>query len=200
MTIVRTYHNWGSFGDSSTNNIPWLLTSFCRVFHFLFLFQVVTASHSPFVPFIIICCGTFLILFLLPLVCIQKIFYKGPRILAVIIWIVLTATVMVYMSVLPHRTVDDDLGAVFYIIIVLYTMLPLSVLWSLLLGLLSSLLQLLIAGLFTSENKENLVFQVSQCTIFTLNQYLQISLDFSSTGWRPQGLLSWQFIHSAYVH
>ena len=118
-------------------------------------------SHSPFVPFIILCCGTALILLLLPLVCVQKIFYKGPLILSAIIWLVLTATVNVYVSVLPNRTVDDDLAVVFYIIIVLYTMLPLSLLWSLLFGILSTLLQLLIAGLFTSNNTENLVFQVS---------------------------------------
>ena len=118
-------------------------------------------SHSPFVPFIILCCGTALILLLLPLVCVQKIFYKGPLIFSAIIWLVLTATVNVYVSVLPNRTVDDDLAVVFYIIIVLYTMLPLSLLWSLLFGILSTLLQLLIAGLFTSNNTENLVFQVS---------------------------------------
>ena len=73
----------------------------------------------------------------------------------------MTIIVNVYMSVLPNRTLDDDLPAVFYVIIVLYTMLPLSVLWSLLFGLLSTVLQLLIAGLFTSSHTENLVFQVS---------------------------------------
>ena len=135
----------------------------------LFYFQVVdSASNMAFAPFIILCCGTFLVSLLLPLVCITKIFFKGPCLLSALIWLVMTLIVNIYMSVLPNRTVDNDLPVVFYIIIVLYTMLPLSVLWSLFFGFLSTLLQMLIAGIFTSENKENLVFQVRSNTIFVL--------------------------------
>ena len=105
---------------------------------------------------------------LLPLICITKIFFKGPCLLSALIWLVMTLIVNIYMSVLPNRTVDNDLPVVFYIIIVLYTMLPLSVLWSLFFGFLSTLLQMLLAGIFTSENKENLVFQVRNCTVFVL--------------------------------
>ena len=135
----------------------------------LFYFQVVdTTSNMAFAPFIILCCGTFLVSLLLPLVCISKIFFKGPCLLSALIWLVMTLIVNIYMSVLPNRTVDNDLPVVFYIIIVLYTMLPLPVLWSLFFGFLSTLLQMLIAGIFTSENKENLVFQVRSHTVFIL--------------------------------
>ena len=69
--------------------------------------------------------------------------------------------VNVYVSLLPERTASDDLPAVFYLTFVVYTMLPLSKLWSVLLGTITMATQLVLVGLLSDLHEHNFGLQVS---------------------------------------
>jgi len=63
---------------------------------------------------------------------------------------------------MPGIEPSEDLPAVFFVIIVLYMMLPLPKSLSLLLGLLNMATQLLIAGFVSKNSRDHLVFQVGE--------------------------------------
>lgn len=123
-------------------------------------FQV-AMEGSPEPAFIVLCGGLLITGLLFPLVIIQKFYKKAPSCVAAAIWVDMLLIINCYMGVMQNTSCSDDLPAVFFVIIVLYTMLPLPKRISALFGVLTMTLQLLMAGFTAELNRDNLVFQVS---------------------------------------
>lgn len=90
----------------------------------------------------------------------QKIFQRAPSSLSTAVWLDMTLVISLYSGLLPATTSSEDLPAVFFVIIVLYMMLPLSKLLSVFLGLMNVTSQVLMAAFVSKLSRENLVFQV----------------------------------------
>ncbi|KAK3584553.1 hypothetical protein CHS0354_030558 [Potamilus streckersoni] len=115
----------------------------------------------PYTPFIVLCVGLVTTTALFPLVVIQRIFYRASLVLGVVIWINILAIITVFFLVNPNRTPDDDLPAVFYLVIVLHVMLPIPKNIALILGIVSTILEIILAGIISTKHKENLASQLS---------------------------------------
>ncbi|XP_061197262.1 adenylate cyclase type 2-like [Saccostrea echinata] len=90
----------------------------------------------------------------------NKFYCRYPTCLSISYWIFLIVLLNLYFNVPSHnRRPTDDVVVVFYTILVCYTMLPLSKCWSLVLGALTVVLQLMSAG-FLAEDKRLLVGQL----------------------------------------
>ncbi|KAL4234423.1 cAMP biosynthetic process [Mactra antiquata] len=122
--------------------------------------------------FIVLIVGLCLTVALYPLVMVQKFFKKWPSIVSAAIWLNMTIIINMYTGFLSNTSTSDDLPAVFYVIIVLYTMLPLPKLISVLLGIFSMTLQLIVSGVTAELNTENLVFQLFSNFILLLSANL----------------------------
>ncbi|XP_052232628.1 adenylate cyclase type 2-like isoform X2 [Dreissena polymorpha] len=102
------------------------------------------------------------------LIVVPKMFKKAPKLLSLAVWLNMTAVISAYSALIPSSAASDDLPAVFYIIIVLYMMLPLPKLWSVLLGLLNMLIQLVMAGWTSELQRENLSYQLCSNAVLLL--------------------------------
>jgi hypothetical protein len=117
----------------------------------------------------VLCGGLFVTCLFFPLVIIQKFYRKAPSVISAGIWADMLLIINIYMSVMQKTSASDDLPAVFFVIIVLYTMLPLPKKVSVVCGVLSMTIQILMAGLMADLNRENLVFQVRKCTLYNIS-------------------------------
>ncbi|KAL3859779.1 hypothetical protein ACJMK2_009973 [Sinanodonta woodiana] len=115
----------------------------------------------PYTPFIVLCVGLVTTTALFPLVIIQRIFYRASLVLGVVIWINILAIITVFFLVNPNRTPEDDLPAVFYLVIILHVMLPIPKNIALILGIISTVLEIILAGIISTKHKENLASQLS---------------------------------------
>lgn len=112
--------------------------------------------------FLVMCGGLLVSAILFSLVIMQKLFQGAPKLLSTAIWLDMTLIISLYSGLLSKTSSNDDLPAVFFVIIVLYMMLPLPKLLSVCLGVLNMVIQLVMAGLSSQLDQENLVFQVSK--------------------------------------
>ena len=119
-------------------------------------------DSSPEPAFLVMCGGLLLSGVLFPLVLMQKLFQRAPKLLSFAIWLDMTLIISLYSGLMPGIEPSEDLPAVFFVIIVLYMMLPLPKSLSLLLGLLNMATQLLIAGFVSKNSRDHLVFQVGE--------------------------------------
>lgn len=91
----------------------------------------------------------------------SKFYCHYPTSISISYWIFLLVLLNLYFNVPSYnRRPTDDMVVVFYTIFVCYTMLPLSKCWSLVLGALTVVLQLISSGVI-AEDKKFLVGQVS---------------------------------------
>lgn len=90
----------------------------------------------------------------------SKFYCHYPTSISISYWIFLLVLLNLYFNVPSYnRRPTDDMVVVFYTIFVCYTMLPLSKCWSLVLGALTVVLQLISSGVI-AEDKKFLVGQV----------------------------------------
>lgn len=90
----------------------------------------------------------------------SKFYCHYPTSISISYWIFLLVLLNIYFNVPSYnRRPTDDMVVVFYTIFVCYTMLPLSKCWSLVLGALTVVLQLISSGVI-AEDKKFLVGQV----------------------------------------
>ncbi|XP_060564084.1 adenylate cyclase type 2-like isoform X2 [Ruditapes philippinarum] len=122
--------------------------------------------------FMVLCGGLFVTCLFFPLVIIQKFYRKAPSVISAGIWADMLLIINIYMSVMQKTSASDDLPAVFFVIIVLYTMLPLPKKVSVVCGVLSMTIQILMAGLMADLNRENLVFQLFSNLVLLLGANL----------------------------
>lgn len=118
--------------------------------------------------FIVLCVGLFITCLFFPLVIVQKFYKKAPSVISAGIWVDMLLIINIYMSVMQKTSSSDDLPAVFFVIIVLYTMLPLPKTVSVVFGVISMTIQILMAGLLSDLNRENLVLQVRMCSLYNI--------------------------------
>ena len=97
---------------------------------------------------------------LIALIAVKKLFYKAPNILSAAIWLDMMLIVNLYVNMLPQRSATEDLPAAFYLTFVVYTMLPLTKLWTVILCIITMALQLLLAGFMTNLQEQNFALQV----------------------------------------
>lgn len=86
-------------------------------------------------------------------VCVRKIYFRGPIILSLLIWILIMLVVCLYFVFVEVRSAEDDIAVLFYAIIVCDIMLPLSKRLSLSLGMIIIIIHLMLAGTFASDRQ-----------------------------------------------
>ena len=97
---------------------------------------------------------------LIVLIALKKLFYRAPMIVSAAIWFDMMLIVNLYINLLTERTANDDLPAVFYLTFVVYTMLPLSKMWTLGLCTVTMVTQLVLAGCLANVQDQNFGLQV----------------------------------------
>ncbi|XP_053401460.1 adenylate cyclase type 2-like isoform X2 [Mercenaria mercenaria] len=120
----------------------------------------VVRDGSPEAAFIVLCAGLLITGLFFPLVIVRKFYKKAPSVISAGIWVDMLLIINTYMGVMQKTSSSDDLPAVFFVIIVLYTMLPLPKKISVVFGVISMTIQLLMAGFLSDLNRDNLVFQL----------------------------------------
>lgn len=108
----------------------------------------------------------------------SKFYCHYPTSISISYWIFLLVLLNLYFNVPSYnRRPTDDMVVVFYTIFVCYTMLPLSKCWSLVLGALTVVLQLISSGVI-AEDKKFLVGQVRFFTLFIWYWYIKTECQF----------------------
>ncbi|CAH1779521.1 unnamed protein product [Owenia fusiformis] len=97
---------------------------------------------------------------LMGLICTERLFQKLLRGITIVVWLVMMASVFVYMGFNPGRSAMDDVPMTMYIILVLHTMLPLSKKVAVCLGVLTALVQLTVAGFFAVVHRKYILYQL----------------------------------------
>ncbi|XP_013380270.1 adenylate cyclase type 2-like [Lingula anatina] len=103
--------------------------------------------------------GTILVLIMLVLICFERIFQKFTVPVTLFVWLILLTGTYVYVGFSDARNCMDDVPVIYYIIIVTYTMLPLSQRWAICLGTATGLSQICIAWGFAQRFRDYLEYQ-----------------------------------------
>ncbi|XP_013380296.1 adenylate cyclase type 2-like [Lingula anatina] len=104
--------------------------------------------------------GTILVLIMLVLICFERIFQKFTVPVTLFVWLILLTGTYVYVGFSDARNCMDDVPVIYYIIIVTYTMLPLSQRWAICLGTATGLSQICIAWGFAQRFRDYLEYQL----------------------------------------
>ncbi|KAL5022129.1 hypothetical protein ScPMuIL_001284, partial [Solemya velum] len=102
---------------------------------------------------VLLCSNVFVAGGFLVLVCVPKIYFKGPIILSILIWILIMLVICLYFVFVEVKSAEDDIAVLFFAVIICDIMLPLSKRLSLSLGMIIIIIHLMLAGTFSSDRQ-----------------------------------------------
>ncbi|KAK3086906.1 hypothetical protein FSP39_025260 [Pinctada imbricata] len=133
----------------------------CATVLFYHIFATQDTSSTEFLVHVpTISTGIAVLLVTLVFVIKDKFYSRFPTCLSIFIWLFLVLLINIYFNIpWNNRRTSDDVTVVFYVTLVCYTMLPLSKCWSLAMGVLTIVVEMLTAGLL-SKNEGYLLQQL----------------------------------------
>ena len=105
--------------------------------------------------------GIFVFSIILVFIIKGKYYSTFPTFISLTIWILLLMIASIYYNIVHKKKVTDNIAVMFYIIIVCYIMLPLSKRFSLFLGIVTVLIEMITSALLHSAGSQFLVEEVS---------------------------------------
>ncbi|XP_048254952.1 adenylate cyclase type 2-like isoform X2 [Haliotis rufescens] len=125
-------------------------------------------SSSQTAQVSILGCGVLLKVFLIVFTSLKKIYQQHTSLLSAAVWLSILSLMSLYYSFSVHRTPADDMPVMFYITLVGYMVLPLSKKWSLAVGSLSLVLELVLSGVLSDRLIQHLPQQLVSNAVMLL--------------------------------
>ena len=132
--------------------------SLIKICHFYFLQKAQIAVNITSLFILCSTCGALFIILLIT--SLERIFGKVLRVISVVLWIVLLSSTYLHTGFSQKRSADNDAPFVYYIIVIIYAILPINKKFAVILGSLTGVSQLILGGVLANTNKNDLPRQV----------------------------------------